>query len=962
MENPELIVKHGTAPDTMATPNGTHCPMTDQLRRKLKFFFMNPCEKFRARGRKPWKLCIQILKIAMVTVQGPPRETQRDIQGPPRERDMSSKESSRSPSRGSRGSAKRPKSTEKKSGSAKRKRKHSAKKREDSASSRAGHPDYIIPLVLTSKTQEIFNCKVDEDITPDKPFKLLKKDEILNDIKARAAVSDFHPFKALVVEYPGEQILLVLDGEFKYGQNFYLVSTEEAKESILHPPEGTTDEDEGDEELFDEYVPRPLILKPWISLGSELEIEEESVNERQPKIKYLISRIHREFGSPVTFGDRNASEVRDGYIDCASYQDKRFSIQYKERDAGIQAIASIQNQSTQTKWTYPRNACTQYESRTFLEEEIKSCLSSESLNQFINSVSIRIYAYLYVSIRILSIRICTQNEIMNAFLDDWNVLSEDDRTFGGKSDSHLKEFQTFTEHHYCKDKTVSCIHWHPSIPGLVAVSVTERLSFEERVNLAPRLLLKPSLIVIWSFSEPIQPQMMLLCPSDIYCFQFCPSDPNIIAGGCLNGQSVLEPKGSPQPPLVRYCAVSSIEHGHKEIITDIHWLPDYFEVTRTGSTFENKSGCCVQLVTCSPDCSVMFWDIRSHKPPNITDRKLTEQNQLDPQGVPDTFRHLDLVWRPLIKVTMFKTGAVGEYSPTKISLNEEHYHCRTSEKLHSQLREQRSEGGADYRKLRVFSAKNPKALDNINTKFFAGTEDGELIYTDWKMEKDGDTGKLISSKPLQAYSVHDGAVDTVQRSPFIQDIVLTVGGWSLAIWKEGVNSGPILQSSCLQRRYTAAHWSLSRAGLFFVGTEDGNVDIWDLLEKTHEPCQTQNISTAMITSIKPWIVSAKQHFLAVGDDLGTLHILEIPWTLHHPSANEISTIQSYCDREVKHLEYSEQRKEGRKLVKTPVEVSPASKLNVTIPHVTPKEQIEEESRRQYAAYLETENTVLTAIG
>lgn len=43
--------------------------MEDQLRRKLKFFFMNPCEKFRARGRKPWKLCIQILKIALVTIQ-----------------------------------------------------------------------------------------------------------------------------------------------------------------------------------------------------------------------------------------------------------------------------------------------------------------------------------------------------------------------------------------------------------------------------------------------------------------------------------------------------------------------------------------------------------------------------------------------------------------------------------------------------------------------------------------------------------------------------------------------------------------------------------------------------------------------------------------------------------------------------------------------------------------------------
>ncbi|XP_016076157.1 PREDICTED: mucolipin-3 [Miniopterus natalensis] len=43
--------------------------LEDQMRRKLKFFFMNPCEKFWARGRKPWKLVIQIIKLAMVTIQ-----------------------------------------------------------------------------------------------------------------------------------------------------------------------------------------------------------------------------------------------------------------------------------------------------------------------------------------------------------------------------------------------------------------------------------------------------------------------------------------------------------------------------------------------------------------------------------------------------------------------------------------------------------------------------------------------------------------------------------------------------------------------------------------------------------------------------------------------------------------------------------------------------------------------------
>ena len=34
--------------------------------------------------------------------------------------------------------------------------------------------------------------------------------------------------------YPGEELLLVYDYEFKYGQNFYLCLTEEAKEQILH--------------------------------------------------------------------------------------------------------------------------------------------------------------------------------------------------------------------------------------------------------------------------------------------------------------------------------------------------------------------------------------------------------------------------------------------------------------------------------------------------------------------------------------------------------------------------------------------------------------------------------------------------------------------------------------------------------------------------------------------------------
>uniref|UniRef100_A0A4W4HHR0 Polycystin cation channel PKD1/PKD2 domain-containing protein n=1 Tax=Electrophorus electricus TaxID=8005 RepID=A0A4W4HHR0_ELEEL len=41
----------------------------EALRRKLKYFFMSPCDKYHAKGRKPYKLVLQLLKIVIVTVQ-----------------------------------------------------------------------------------------------------------------------------------------------------------------------------------------------------------------------------------------------------------------------------------------------------------------------------------------------------------------------------------------------------------------------------------------------------------------------------------------------------------------------------------------------------------------------------------------------------------------------------------------------------------------------------------------------------------------------------------------------------------------------------------------------------------------------------------------------------------------------------------------------------------------------------
>ena len=43
-----------------------------------------------------------------------------------------------------------------------------------------------------------------------------------------------------------------------------------------------------------------------------------------------------------------------------------------------------------------------------------------------------------------------------------------------------------------------------------------------------------------------------------------------------------------------------------------------------------------------------------------------------------------------------------------------------------------------------------------------------------------------------------------------------------------------------------------------------------------------------LLSLPPFLPIDRQLMLAAGDSAGTLHILEIPWSLSHASSNEVS--------------------------------------------------------------------------
>ncbi|KAM6938645.1 dynein axonemal intermediate chain 3-like [Lycodopsis pacificus] len=349
------------------------------------------------------------------------------------------------------------------------------------------HPDDIVPMVLTSATQELFGCRADEDVTGESPYKLLKKDDIIRDFKTRAKASDFNPVKQIVLDYPEDELLLVFDRDLIYGQRFYLVLTPEAKERILN-------------------------------------------------VGRLICRLYR---------------------------------------------------------TLPKNMSTQYTPRELSSEEADNILQSDSMKDFLKSVTARMLYALQ------------QEGIMNVFFDDWKALGTAAKVdWSGKDFKGLKHYQAFSDQHYTKDKKISSVNWHPTIYGVIAVALTVKRQEQESTTFGS----EDSLILFYSFSDPSNAQLLLECPDDIFAFEFCPSDPNIIVGGCKNGQVVLwdisahvahlqgtqpvkkvsvytdtydlDSKKENKTPAVPYCAVSGIDSSHKAPITDVHWLPSTFEVHR----------------------------------------------------------------------------------------------------------------------------------------------------------------------------------------------------------------------------------------------------------------------------------------------------------------------------------------------------------------------------------------------
>lgn len=243
----------------------------------------------------------------------------------------------------------------------------------------------IVPLFLTGQSQALVKCVIGEDVTNERMFRMIPKADLMQDMATRLAISDFTPAKALILAYPREELMLHYDPEYKYTQNFFLVTSPETVDSILmvqfanQPP---TDEPVN----ADAEKETKTRQRGWVSLGSEKEVESEWIKSQSELTLVELSRKYSDFKQPCNFGDRDAF---DAYLDLKSYKDPNYDLIRLETQIGVQAIPEIQSTQTQTSWFRSLNFGCQYEALEMDPAEQDEIQHSESLEMFMLNISPR---------------------------------------------------------------------------------------------------------------------------------------------------------------------------------------------------------------------------------------------------------------------------------------------------------------------------------------------------------------------------------------------------------------------------------------------------------------------------------------------------------------------------------------------------------------------------------------------
>ncbi|KEG11457.1 WDdomain 63 [Trypanosoma grayi] len=642
----------------------------------------------------------------------------------------------------------------------------------------------------------------------------------------------------------------------------------------------------------------------WESLGSEKEIMEEngySVKKRTPV------RVTFEVRRDVLLHQRM---VHTSYLTKEASEDSRdqrgtthiaIDVVRDEVDIGVQAVPSLQSRTSQTPFSRKVDAALQVEP-TLVDACIRNITLPKSeapaMMAFFNKALPRVLHCLL------------QNYEVPIYQDDFSLFTDDDAIVGSRDDTVLIEKGNYT-HTTMKDLRVSSISWR-SFRGkddYVCIASVARHTLEQRIESERRC--ETTVNLVWDFADPMHPRALLEAPVEIQVLQFNPLKPNLIAGGAMNGQLFLwdlnqtttispstkttgdhmqdpnvafhaelgakdippsvrsvkglslERDGDVLVPRLQPIQSSRVELSHRCPVHAIQWLPNGLECAFDGRQTPSQEG--RQFVSLSDDGYMCVWDIRPEHLPADKLRKMKHQGRVGGEEFP---------WVPLLKYQMTRPGGGGDlmgyrFHVDGLSVNEMPSYIACC--------------GTTLGEIAMCNMLTP----DERREFSTNTEETRVV-------------RLVARG-------HAGPVFSVQRHPTISDVYLSCGDLHFKLWRVGLDR-PIYTSSQHDALITCACWAPTRVSVIVVGTMDGKILIWDLLDRNREPLLVHQLVQDAITVInfKPAPPTPPPHYVqyvAIGTSVGSFHWYALPRVLSRGPSGEQRHLRAMLEREVRRVHY-----------------------------------------------------------
>lgn len=813
-------------------------------------------------------------------------------------------------------------------------------------------------VYLSDTTLQEWGMKNSAELGDNAEYKSIAKAYVKDEVTRMGVSSDFHEHSSKLNKYRGENItLVVIPGEDNFDHNYLWVvspakATEwlelrqkltdleatpaadgEASSNSADAPdalEGNPDSSstaipagentdaklveavEADDHAYEEKFMAP---RPWVSLGSEQEVHNLTVRNLLPsQIGFSITQARHKFGKAYEFNTRDPGEKIEEY---KRQQKPSYDLERQVLEVGFQAAPQQASVASQTNWRASVNKINQYEPISYSEAEKAEILGSVEMATFLKNVSEEVNFALQ------------QNETLDLFKEEFKQFEDEEVRVGNRSENNLKELHSFNPLKYAKGKTISCVNWHPDKQGVVAFSCTNNHTFDEWVEFSGMVL--SSWVLIWNFADLLHPELVLKVPGDLYSFSIHPTQPHLIAGGLKTGQVIFwnlkeayaamavrktqrsslnnratdnadavegDAREDEVPP-VDPISISYIDRSHGRAVLDIQWLDFDKQVNRKGDLLNQQSldalDCdySTQFQSSSTDGNIIYWDIRIKE----TKRSRYRQGNSSGNGGSEDTK----------EGQSSSVSSSSGMQPAQQSVKEMKWLPVFTLPL---LDPRHPENPTPIATTRM----TPGEGEGNETILYTGTEDGDLVIVDWQMKQKlmlggmaEDQAKLgIITKLLPGHFQH---VSLIEVSPHFPDIILTVADWRFIIWKIGMDQ-PLFESYCADEFVLTGRWSPTRPGVIVTGKADGTIDIWDLFDQCHKPSLHFTVGSDSISTMEFWQNSNMSvQYLAVGDQTGKLHIVDIPRALRRPLANEEQFMKDFYEREITRVKYFQEREE-----------------------------------------------------